>query len=69
MKLTLSSVDYAPAKLDEQVPIVVNLTRQVPGDDRPDYWLGEVEIPIRWIHENHERKVTHVGVSARWQGT
>src|SRR5262249_49816159 len=28
------------ADLYEQVPIVVNLIRQMPGDDREDYWLG-----------------------------
>jgi len=42
MQLTVTSVDYAPDELYGQVPFVVNLLRQMPGSDRPDYWLGSV---------------------------
>jgi hypothetical protein len=34
MKLTITAVD-TPSELDEQVPIVVDLIRQVVGSDRP----------------------------------
>ncbi|MDE2347511.1 MAG: hypothetical protein KGL92_03315 [Gammaproteobacteria bacterium] len=69
MELTITSVDYAPPELSEQVPIVINLLRELPGTDRPDYWLGEVQKPIRWLQDNHEIFVTHVVVAARWVGT
>ena len=69
MQLTISSVDYAPEDLYDQVPIVIDLIRQLPGDDRPDYWLGQAQKPIRWIHENLEREISHLVVAARWQGT
>ena len=46
MKLTITTVDYAPGELYDQTPIVVKLLRQLPGPDRPDYWLGETERPI-----------------------
>jgi hypothetical protein len=69
MQLTISSVDYAPEALYEQTPIVVDLVRQIPGDDRPDYWLGEVQRPIRYIKDNHERSITHLILAARWAGT
>lgn len=69
MQLTITSVDYAPEDLYEQVPIVVELIRQIPGDDRPDYWLGALRTPVRWLVENHVREVTHLVVAARWQGT
>ena len=69
MELTITSVDYAPPELSEQVPIVVNLLRELPGKDRPDYWLGEVQKPVRWLKDNHEIFVTHVVVAARWVGT
>jgi hypothetical protein len=69
MKLVVTSVDYAPAELDRQTPFAFNLVRQVPGSDRPDYWLGELEHPLTWLHENIERRITHVIVAARWQGT
>lgn len=41
----------------------------MPGPDRPDYWLGEVESPLKWIVENIEREVTHLIIAARWVGT
>jgi hypothetical protein len=52
MKITIDSVDYAPDDLYDQVPIVAWLTRQVPGDDRPDYWLCELVRPISWATPN-----------------
>jgi hypothetical protein len=69
MQFTISSVDYAPEALYEQTPIVVDLVRQIPGDDRPDYWLGVVQRPIRYIKDNHELSITHLILSARWTGT
>ena len=69
MQLTITTVDYAPEDLYEQVPIVVDLLRQLPGDDRSDYWLGAVRTPIRWLADNRPREVTHLVIAARWEGT
>ncbi|WP_150050587.1 hypothetical protein [Methylomonas rhizoryzae] len=69
MELTITSVDYAPEELYDQVPIVVKLLREIPGEDRPDYWLGEAKNPIKWIHENHEKEIKHLVLAARWEGT
>ena len=69
MQLTITSVDYAPAELDEQVPIVAELIRELPGDDRPDYWLARASAPIRWVSPERERSITHLVLAARWQGT
>lgn len=69
MQLTISSVDYAPEELYEQTPIVVDLVRQIPGDDRPDYWIGTVQRPIHYIKNNVERSITHLILAARWAGT
>jgi len=69
MQLTITSVDYAPEDLYEQVPIVVDLIREIPGHDRPDYWLGTLRTPLRWLVQNHVHEVTHVVVAARWEGT
>ncbi|MGE0358850.1 MAG: hypothetical protein AB7P08_18245 [Burkholderiales bacterium] len=69
MQLTITSVDYAPGDLYDQVPLVVDLIREIPGDDRPDYWLGSLRAPIRWLVDNHIREVTHLVLAARWQGT
>lgn len=69
MRLRVEYVDYAPGELYEQVPFHVNLLRLLPGPDRPDYWVGELDRPLRWIVENIEREVTHLVIAARWQGT
>jgi hypothetical protein len=69
MQLTISSVDYAPEGLYDQVPIVADLIRELPGDDRPDYWLAKTQRPIRWVKDNIEHSVTHLVLAARWAGT
>ena len=69
MELHVTSVDYAPEELYDQVPLVFELLREIPGKDRPDYWIGKCKIPIRWIHENHEKQIHYVVVAARWEGT
>ena len=69
MQLTIYDIDHAPEELHEQTPIVVDLLRQIPGDDRPDYWLGAVQRPIRYIKDNFELSITHLILAARWVGT
>jgi len=69
VKLSILSVDYAPEELYDQTPFAIRLLRQVPGPDRPDYWLGELEQPLRWLNDNHLQEITHVVVAARWVGT
>ena len=41
MELLVEFVDYAPEELHEQVPLIIKLLREIPGDDRPDYWIGK----------------------------
>jgi len=65
--MTISSVDYAPDELHDQTPIVVNLVREMPGPDRPDYWLGELLAPIRWAEKGGD--VDYLILAARWEGT
>jgi hypothetical protein len=69
MELTITDVDYAPEELYDQTPIIVWLLREIPGNDRPGYWLGELKTPIKWIDQNHEREITHLILAARWEGT
>jgi hypothetical protein len=69
MELTISSLDYAPNELDEQTPFVVDLLRELPGDDRPDYWLAKARTPLRWLSAGEERRVAYLILAARWQGT
>lgn len=69
MELTIESVDYAPKELYGQVPLRISLLREIPGPDRPDYWIGTAVTPIQWIENNIEKEITHVVLAARWVGT
>ncbi len=69
MELTVTSVDYAPPELSEQVPFKIKLLRVLPGGDRPDYWLGELTEPLFWLKDHRRIHIDHVVVCARWQGT
>ncbi|SFT11645.1 hypothetical protein [Mucilaginibacter polytrichastri] len=69
MKLTITAVDYAPEELYGQIPFEVELLCEVPGSDRPDYWIGKLHPELKWIKDSFERKVTHVVIATRWQGT
>ena len=69
MVLSVFTVDYAPGELYEQTPFKIKLLRQVPGSDRPDYWIGELFTPLRWVRDGHESLISHVVVAARWVGT
>lgn len=68
MTLTITSVDHAPGDLHEQTPLIVELLRELPGDDRPDYWLARPRSPLRWLHQNHQRQIAHLVLAARWEG-
>ncbi len=69
MELQVTSVDYAPEELYDQVPLVFELVREIPGSDRPDYWIAKCKTPIRWIDDNFEKHINYVVVAARWEGT
>ncbi len=69
MQLTITTVDYAPEELYDQIPFKVEMLRELPGPDRPDYWLARLETPIRWLDNNIERRIRYLVLAARWQGT
>jgi hypothetical protein len=68
MELTITSVDHAPEALHNQIPVVVRLIREIPGDDRHDYWLSEMKTSVISNHGNHERQITPPVLAARWEG-
>ena len=68
MRVTIAELDDAPDDLRAQAPFAVNLSRRLPGPDRPDYWLGRLNRPIRWRHEGRERLITHVVLAAKLVG-
>lgn len=69
MKFTISSVDYAPPDLESQTPFSARLRRQIPGSDRPDYWVADLEAPLVWEKDGNTMTIEHLVVCARWEGT
>ncbi len=66
---TITGVDYAPEDLHDQTPLRARLIRQIPGTDHPDYWLAELDRPVTWRQGDRERRITHLVVGARLEGT
>ena len=61
MRLTITSVDYNPPELTDQTPFSLAIMRRIPGPDRPDYWLGHLDAPLRWLDANFERLAGDLG--------
>ena len=71
MKLTISSVDYAPVELSEQMPVAVTLIRPLASSvpNRVGAWLGVFDRPVRWTNENGKAvEITHAAVWPRAKG-
>lgn len=68
MEILVDDVDYAPSDLERQTPFRARLIRQLPGSDRPDYWLAELAEPISWRRGFKIHVIRHIVVAARWVG-
>lgn len=70
MELTISNLDFAPGAKSDPEPFVVTLLRELPGPDRPDYWLAELHEPIHWTSEEGDTfDIGHVVLATRWENT
>jgi hypothetical protein len=68
MRLSIDSFDCAFVEIEKAAPIQVLLLRQLPGRDRSDYWLGQLEIPLQVPISGEPQTVTYVIVASRWVG-
>ncbi len=66
---TITGADYASEHPHDQTPLRARLIRQIPGTDRADYWLAELDRPVTWRQGDSERRITHLVVGARLEGT
>ena len=63
-------VDHEPDDLRNQLPVRGRLLRAIGGPPkRPEYWLGELTVPVSWRTDGGTRSVRHVILTARWEGT
>ena len=68
MNVKVTSVDCERPELHSLTPFTVRVLRQIPGPDRPDYWLAELSQPLTWRREHEDLSVTHLAFCARWVG-
>ena len=70
MEFRLRSVAFAHGDRSDQVPLTVTMLREIPGPDRPDYWLGELKQPLAWVSESEGSfEISHVVLAAQWDNT
>lgn len=68
MKLLISSVDTGPDELTSALPINARLVRQLPGPDRPDYWLVQIVSPLSLQVRGKQIECKHAVIAARFFG-
>lgn len=67
MDLALYGVAFGRGHKSDDVPLTITIVRRIPGPDRPDYWLGKLHQPLRWVSETAEEyEVTHLVVAGQW---
>ena len=66
---TITGADYASEHPHDQTPLRARLIRQIPGTDRADYWLAELDRPVTWRRGDTEQRITHLVVCSRHEGT
>ena len=62
--LELVSAEYSPEDLVAQLPVRIQVLKQLPGKDTPNYYLAACQKPIIW----QGQAIHYVVVGARFQG-
>jgi hypothetical protein len=65
MRFSILHVDGAE-DFDGELPLKGEILRQLPGPDRPDYFLAALDTPFTWKKE--KKIISHVIIAARWVG-
>ena len=65
MRFSVTSVDGVE-DFDGALPFKGKVLRQLPGSDRPDYFLAVLDTPFTWKKE--KKLISHIVICARWDG-
>jgi len=65
IQVEITNLDYAPQLLLDQLPFCIKLIRQIPGKDRPDYWIAKLDKPLLWTSS----EISYLIVGARFTGS
>lgn len=52
--IEISEISKGPKELSYQLPIEAKVLRQLPGKDRSDYYLVELDNSVVWVDEEKE---------------
>lgn len=52
--IEITTISKGPDELSYQLPIQAKVVKQIPGKDRPDYYLAELEKSVFWIDEEKD---------------
>jgi hypothetical protein len=71
VQLALRSVAFKTGDKSDDVQLRVTLIRQIPGPDRPDYWLGALEKPFHWTgrSEPETHEIEYLVLATQWEET
>ena len=59
-RFSIDAIDVGPDDLPGQLPALGQLRRVIPGPDRPDYVIAQLDTPLR--HHTTLDKLRHAGV-------
>jgi hypothetical protein len=65
--IEISSISKGPKELTYQLPIAAKVIQQIPGKDRPDYFVAELEKSIFWVDEkkNINTEISYVVIASK----
>ncbi len=52
--IEISEITKGPDELSYQLPVQAKVLKQIPGKDRPDYFLVELEKSVFWVDEQKD---------------
>lgn len=65
MRFSVLHVD-GPEDFDGALPLKGQILHQLPGPDRPDYFLAALDTPFIWRKE--QKIISHIILCVRWVG-
>jgi hypothetical protein len=65
--IEISAISKGPEELSYQLPIEAKVIRQIPGKDRPDYFVVELDKSVVWVDEkkNINTEVNYIVVCTK----
>jgi hypothetical protein len=60
--IEITSISKGPDELTYQLPISAKIIKQIPGKDRPDYFIAKLEKSIVWVNksDSENKEISHI---------